>query len=444
MKPSWLAAILVVLLLPALLAVFGWLVLTAERGEPKLGPVGPVALAMAEVPDTLKTILNGDQRMKTFLPRRFKDLPAGWTFTPGADLPGYVLLSRYDGARGRQSVDLVSLKDGTVMHEWLPDADTLLADVPRTSRIASYDAWNVKHWRAIHPALTADGGIVVKDHQGPLMKLDACGSRVWTVPGRLFHHSTEPDGAGGFWVPSYIDPPAIAKVPADFVEDDIAHIGADGSVLWHRSLAQILLDHGMEYALFTAGDYNSDPTHLNDIQPVLEDGPYWKKGDLFLSLRHLSMVMLYRPSTDEIVWMKQGPWLAQHDVDIDGATTISVFDNNAYNRGQGDRVDGNNHIMRYDFATGEVTEPFDKAMAQEDVVTLFEGLHTVLPGGGMMIEEENAGRLLFFGPDGALAARFVNTGPDGEAFRMGWSRWVDQATGDRAKATWAAVTCPAP
>jgi hypothetical protein len=443
MKPGWIVAFFAVVLLPAVLAVFGWLVLTAERGEPKFGPVGPAALALAEVPDTFKTLMKGDQRMKTFLPRRFKDLPPGWTFTPGANLPGYVLLSHYDGARQRQSVQLVSLKDGTTVHEWLPDADTLLADVPRTSPLASYDAWNVRHWRAIHPLLTDDGGLVVKDHQGPLMKIDACGARQWIVEGRLFHHATEPDGEGGFWVPSYVEPPSIPKVPKDFVEDDIAHIGADGQVLWHRSLAQILLDHGMEYALFTAGDYNADPTHLNDIQPVLEDGTYWKKGDLFLSLRHLSMVMLYRPSTDEIVWMKQGPWLAQHDVDIDGPTTISVFDNNAYNRGQGDRVDGTSHIMRYDFATGQVTTVDDAAMTHEGVVTLFEGLHTALPGGAMMVEEENAGRLLFFGPDGALAAQFVNTGPDGEAYRMGWSRWLDQATGDRAASVFAATTCPA-
>lgn len=56
-----------------------------------------------------------------------------------------------------------------------------------------------------------------------------------------------------------------------------------GEILWQTSLTQILLDHGMEYAVFTAGDYRPDPIHLNDIEPVLTDGPYWKKGDLFLS-----------------------------------------------------------------------------------------------------------------------------------------------------------------
>src|SRR5690606_40126395 len=61
---------------------------------------------------------------------------------------------------------------------------------------------------------------------------------------------------------------------------------------------------------------------------------------LFLSFRHMSMIMLYRPATDEIVWKKQGPWLAQHDVDILDATRIGVFNNNAYDRGTDARIHG--------------------------------------------------------------------------------------------------------
>ena len=31
----------------------------------------------------------------------------------------------------------------------------------------------------------------------------------------------------------------------------------------------------------------TDPFHINDIQPVLQDGKYWMKGDVFLSLRSI-------------------------------------------------------------------------------------------------------------------------------------------------------------
>jgi Arylsulfotransferase (ASST) len=435
-----------VLLLIGLIGVlgligFGAAVLDAERGDGRFGRAGQAALTVAEVPATIEDILNAGDRMKTFLPDRFADLPPGWTIAPGANLPGYVLLSRHDADRARHTVQLVALSDGRMVHEWLPDADVLLADAQRTSVIADYTGWTRSAWRAIHPLLTPEGDLIVKDHQSPLLRLDLCGGRTWMNDDFMFHHSTESDGAGGFWVPSLIEPQTVEKVPETFYEDALTHVAADGSILWQRSLTQILLDHGMEYALFTAGDYNKDATHLNDIEPVLADGPYWKAGDLFLSLRHLSMVMLYRPATDQIVWMKQGPWLAQHDIDIVDATRIGIFDNAAYDRGQGARVKGVNRIVIYDFATGAITTPFAKAMEAAETKTLFEGLFTLLPDGSAMAEEENSGRLLFVRQDGSAPAQFINAGSDGASYRLGWSRWVDQATGDAVAAKLAATPC---
>jgi hypothetical protein len=437
---AWVVLLLGLLGLLGLIG-FGAAVLDTERGQSRFGAVGRAALTVAEVPTTIEDMMKAGDRMKTHLSRRFADQPAGWTIAPGPALPGYVLLSRFDADRGRNAVQLVRLADGSLVHEWLPDADQLLADAKRTSNIADYTGWTRAAWRAIHPFLTPEGDLIVKDHQSPLMRLDICGGRTWLNDTFMFHHSTESDGMGGFWIPSLIEPQSVDKVPATFYEDALTHVGGDGKILWQKSLTQILLDHGMEYALFTAGDYNKDPTHLNDIQPVLEDGPYWKKGDLFLSLRHLSMLMLYRPATDEIVWMKQGPWMAQHDVDIIDATHIGVFDNKAYDRGQGSRVHDYNTVMIYDFATGAVSEPYAAALKANDVKTLFEGLFTVLPDGSAMVEEENSGRLVFITADGATRATYINTGADGSSYRLGWSRWVDQATGDAVAARLAAMTC---
>ena len=72
--------------------------------------------------------------------------------------------------------------------------------------------------------------------------------------------------------------------------------------------SKIFIDNGLEYLLFSVGDryFDKDPIHLNDIQPVDFDGEYWKKGDVFLSLRHQSMVLLYRPSTNKIIWKGTG------------------------------------------------------------------------------------------------------------------------------------------
>ena len=429
----WLVLLLALLGLVAMVG-FGAAVLDGERETGRFGPVGAAALDVAEIPDTMQALMAGDTAMQAFQPDRFGDKPGGWNIAPDAKLSGYVLLSHYDGALERHVVQLVSLADGAVKHEWLPDADTLLADAPRESKIAEYTLWNTRHYRAIHPILDDKGALLIKDHQSYLYALDACGNKLWEQTGALLHHSTESDGDGGYWIPGYVEPSEIERAAPDFVDDALVHLGPGGEVLWQRSVTQILLDHGMEYAVFGAGRYQKDPIHLNDIEPVLEDGPYWKKGDLFLSFRHLSMIMLYRPATDEVIWYQQGPWMAQHDVDILDDHRIGVFNNDAYDKGTGARVHGSSDITVHDFTTGRDSDPWQKAFEDGSIQTLFEGLFTVLPGDVAMIEEENSGRLIFARQDGTVLAEFVNKGPDGKAFRMGWCRYMSQAEGDAALA----------
>ena len=72
----------------------------------------------------------------------------------------------------------------------------------------------------------------------------------------------------------------------------------------------------MEYLLFSVGEKIFKEIHLNDIQPVNFDGDYWKKRRCFLSLRHQSMIILFRPKTNQIIWKGVGKQFLQHDVDI--------------------------------------------------------------------------------------------------------------------------------
>ena len=116
-----------------------------------------------------------------------------------------------------------------------------------------------------------------------------------------------------------------------YADDGIVKLSPDGEILFEKSVSQIFIDNGLEYLLFSVGDRNFtlDPIHLNDIQPVNFDSKYWKKGDVFISIRHQSMVFLYRPSTNKIIWKGTGPFFHQHDVDILNDHQISVFNNNS-------------------------------------------------------------------------------------------------------------------
>lgn len=437
-------AVLLVIVLGALgLVAFGGLVIDHTTGRHRFGAVGNAAVAVAKVPLTVEEILRNENPMQVYRKTGFEN-QSGWTWTIHPQASGYWMMSWFDITRNRSVIDMVRLSDGDVVHSWMPDYGAILAKADHSSKIAQYGNWINARYKVYAPWLQPDGTLIFKAEYTPLIAVDGCARQVWMQDDLMFHHSTEPDGSGGFWVPSVIEPTSIPGVSARFEDDGLTHIGADGAVLQVISLTDVLLRHGYGHLVFQVGDYDDDPLHLNDIQPVLSDGPYWKAGDLFISMRHRSAVMLYRPSTDEIVWMQQSPWMGQHDIDILDNHTIAIFNNRGQSRTNGvGTVDGTSEILTYDFATGQVASPFKAAMAREDVQALYEGLYTFLPTGEVVIEDHNSGRILFLAADGSKQGQFINRNPDGKVYEIGWGRYVDQAAGDAALALWAAQSCPA-
>ncbi|WP_171236688.1 arylsulfotransferase family protein [Ruegeria sp. HKCCA6837] len=428
--------------------LFGAIVLDEERGEEELGgdnfgALGDVALAMAELPENtrqaLKKVGRPDPTMATFLRiPAGAELPDGWSWvqSPGTDgLDGYLLFSRYDGTQTRHVVELISLKTGEILRTWSPEPDVLLADVERRPEFdgyARYDEWNNTYFRYIHPYLTEDGDLLLKNHLSPLFLLSPCGDIRWSQDEHLFHHSTNPDGEGGFWMPSVNLGPRPKNLSRGFVRDSVARVNAEGEVVFEATLDDIFYNSGLRHLLFPAAYYHRDPMHLNDIEPVLADGPHWQKGDLFLSFRSPSLVALYRPSAGTFVWWQAGPWQSQHDIDILDDHRIAVFNNNAYNRGLGARVEGVSETVIYDFETGLVTSPYRETMERFSVATVSEGLQDFTPSGHLIFEEENRGRMFVLNAAGDVVATFVNRAENGETYRLGWSRYITQLHGDKA------------
>lgn len=444
--PLWLL-IAVLLLFPAGLAIYGHVLADQLRGREETA-LGAAALALAEVPDTAKALIRGRDLDPRHVPHADRlDGPAGWTVEGGgAGLPdeGFLLLSRFSGDEDRHLVELVDLSDMTTAHVWRPDAARLFAGLPaqasltRISQWGPFSRWNREYFEAVHPLLFANGDLVIKDHGTPLFRIDACAAPLWRQDADMFKHSTNLDAEGHLWVPSVIEPhdPAYGAL---FAADALTEVDpADGRILSQVSLLPVLEAAGYFPQMFGLGAARNDPMHMNDIEPVLKDGPYWKKGDLFLSIRHLSMIALYRPSEARILWAKQGPWMAQHDVDVIDDHRISVFSNNAYDTGHGAFVHGANEVLVYDFASGEVTSPLREPLAGLGVKGISEGLTDLTAAGNRIVEEENSGRLLIFAPDGRLLASYLNRAGDGNVFTLGWSRVVNRTLGEAALAAIAA------
>jgi hypothetical protein len=134
------------------------------------------------------------------------------------------------------------------------------------------------------------------------------------------------------------------------------------------------------------------------------------------------MVLLYRPSTNEIIWKGTGAFFHQHDVDILDNQRISVFNNNSKDFVDGDVVDGHNEVIVYNFKTNEYSSYLKDSLEENDVRTITGGRDQILTNGDLFVEESNYGRSLYFNSDGSLRWTHLNRAVDGNVYGVAWSR----------------------
>lgn len=404
------------------------------KGGKRLGAVGDAVLTLSELPKLVRLMRNADNYLRIQHDHhQFEKL--GFTFNYPPDTrpaEDYLLISRYDGDETRSVVELWDLNTQTLKHSWRPPVD----EIHRRARLESNEIdllrdRNVKRIILRHPQVLEDASIVYKSRT-PFVRVGVCNDLIFQSDTDFFHHSTEMDAEGYFWVPSRIEPTQVEYVDKiEFYDDAITRVGPDGKIVFQRSVSKLLLKHGYSRYVYGRGEYSDNPIHLNDIQPIDSDGPYWKRGDVLVSLRTHSILMLYRPSTDEILWLKEGPWQHQHDVDVIDDHRISVFDNNAIDSFPIRRTLGNSRVLIYDFDDNSITSPWDDVLAKMDFRTETEGLHTIRPDGSIMLEEQNSGRLLMLDPQKRMDWQYVNGSSSGDIWRLGWSRLIDRAKGDK-------------
>lgn len=421
--PVW-GLLLTILLGLVVTILFGSLVRTAATS----GHAGALALDIATVPRTVKRLWHGHRPGEPFRPYyggAYSPLPNGFqrnTAQPYRD-PGYVLLTAFDEQRLRPVVRLIRLGDGHVVHSYWPDIDAINAHSRFHSALIDL-ARDRSAGRNLmmHPLLMPDGGLVIHD-SSPLARVDACGKVEWVIDG-IFHHSVERDADGAIWAVYRFPNPRQPNVAATFDDEAIAKISPDGKPLMLRRIADILDANGLSEG-WRGHPYVDDPFHLNEVRPILADGPYWKRGDLLLSLRNMSMLLLYRPSTGRILWSKQGPWAMQHDIEVVDSHRIAVFDNHWRFAAPEGEVDGTNRIPVFDFATGRVSYPYAAGTARNQIVTRAQGRATPLANGDVMIEETERGRLLRMAPDGTIRWRYISADPAMKRYQLRWSRYLD-------------------
>ena len=339
---------------------------------------------------------------------------------PSFEEDGILLVSAYRDKHRISTVYLYDLKTQERLWEWVPDHDQIVEKTPSLKRIA--DAGdeipgvnNRALFRSQHPYLLDDGSVLINSGEGVLVKMDAFGNVVWTSD-RHYHHSIERMADGNFIVPIIVN-----GKNADFRDDGYAIVSPEGEVLEERSVVGILVRNGYQGLVFGIGEWEKDRTHVNSAEPILESDEFVHRGDIVLSIRHLSTVFLYRPSEDRVVWLQTGPWIIQHDVNYLGEGKFSVFGND-YVRGRGWHDYGNSNIYVYDMESEEISTPYGDLFKQLVLRSETRGLQRILDNGDAFVSLTDAHQLIRLNNE---KIRWLYASPlgKGKVGALHWSRY---------------------
>lgn len=355
-------------------------------------PISTFIIDFASFPSHFyHTLVPGSVPYNIFDPRQITDSTSEngvKLFTDSSNLSKtHLLISTFQSSTEIEQ-KLISIPDGKLIKKW---------EIPQNQEINFLFESN-NNGRSQHTFMTKDSSIIIKNAQEKGLISFSKNKKInWIDTNLIFHHSTEYQDDSTIWIPSIEKNARSFNIP-DFRHDAVCAVDPrDGKIKFIKSVADILVENGYRNLLEIG--YENDGLHLNDIQPALYSSKYWNKGDIMLSLRHRNTVLIYRPKTNKIIWLKTGPWLAQHDCDFVDEKTIMIFGNDILRTKRDTLINGHNDIYFYNFEKDEVSKPYTKVMKQIGVKTKSEGRCDLLANGDLFIDESNNGKLYIINKD---------------------------------------------
>ncbi len=339
---------------------------------------------------------------------QFSDLRAAPIYVSKTNSGGWLINGIFDFKSGLHGYLLVE-HDGSISKSWqLPDGE----------QSGSREQRRVN---GLGLALLQDGSFISRSSD-KIFRMSWCGDILWQIEGE-YHHSVSLDGQGGFWAwrGDYL---VALSVEDGSIQNEI-HIEEVIRANPDISAFEILTNPGdWKWAdqtnntkIYARSQKNSpvylqDPFHQNDVDPLREEivgkYPIFNTGDLLVSMRHLNLVFVVRPSTKKIIWFRQGLTSRQHDPDWNADGTITVFDNrnhHSWSRVAKLSLDKNQARTIVDGET-------------YGIYTVAGGDHEVYPNGSVLMISRNQGRVTHVSKDGAILFDFVNRYNDEKVLRL--------------------------
>ena len=394
--------------------LFGSLIKYYYDGGKKYSAIIKIALFVANLP----LILNSSVKNKSTNPKKppiltkHKEKKRFQQFLEN-NREGLLVLPRYDHSLSRAVVDIICLNKFKTIHTYKHDI----------SAVSTKE--NIIRFGYYHPLVLEDGSLISESTYSPLFKIDFKSNLEWINDEIVFHHSKEVDHEKNIWIPARLKPFSkyIKKFQHpidDFRDDAIVKINTNGKILFKKSVTEILIENKIGDMINRLKKTVRDPIHLNCIEPALSDTDFWKKGDLFLSLKHHSAIILYRPSENKVVNYITGPFAQQHDVDIISKNEISIFNNNNF------FIDNEfSEVLIYNFQTKQFRKLFNEQLKKENFKVSSSGMSQILNDGSLMVEEQTDGRIILFNNEGKKEWEYINKDINGNIGDISWSRIIE-------------------
>ncbi len=327
-------------------------------------------------------------------------------------------------------------QDGKELHRWIARYSDLKPFIPSLPpELTPTNNWDT-HVDAM--VMYPNGDAIFNVGGLGLVRMDRCNHVVWWLDYET-HHSLMQDDDGNIWAGGRKRDPhrevsdEFPGLKPPYIEDTVVKISADdGKLLQEISLLDAIHKSSQEAILYPNGDdlgqlALDDPLHLNHVEALsaalAPAFSMFAAGDLLVSLRVPSTIVVMDPKTEVIKWSARGPWFGQHDPHFLPNGRISIYDNrDLYNhmakaRGVPDRA---SRILSLDPKTGQVETVFEGTL-DHPFFTDAIGKHQYQPNGNLLITESWGGRVFEVTPAGKKVWEFVNRYDENRVALIEWA-----------------------
>ncbi|MFP5471635.1 MAG: arylsulfotransferase family protein, partial [Bacteroidia bacterium] len=261
------------------LSLFGAAVKYAHSGGKKLGFLTQPLIAFTSFPELTKQAISE----LTEKPEQYQKTPKNFVAINKLKEDVFVLSATSDGFHKREIV-LRNLKTETQIKEW------------------NIDFFFEKNDRIFSPLMMNDTSFILNVSEKTLLKINKEGEVLWQLKKPMTtHHSLNIDEENNIWtlgkeldendktlLTHCYDSESGRKL--FFADEYVLKIDSEtGKIIYKKSLTEMFIENNLEHVLKKA-HFTEGPFHANDVEPVLFSSNYFEKGDVFISLRNMSMV----------------------------------------------------------------------------------------------------------------------------------------------------------